>query len=211
MYSDLAYVFGEIAVAPEILVPVIVVSYLLGSVPFGLVLTRLAGLGDVRKIGSGNIGTTNVLRTGRKDLAALTLVLDGGKGALPVLLAAEFFGPSAAVLAGIAAFLGHCFPLYLGFKGGKGVATFLGIALASHLLVGLAACAIWLAVAAATRYSSLAALTAALLTPVMAYFWVDHLHMETDIVLAAVIYLKHRSNIRRLALGEESKIGQKKA
>lgn len=207
MYSDLALVLGQLGVAPLQLGGTLLVAYLLGSVPFGVVLTSLAGLGDVRRIGSGNIGATNVLRTGRKDLALITLLLDGGKGAAAVLIAGHLYGPNGEVLAAIGAFLGHLFPVYLAFRGGKGVATFLGIALALHLYVGLAACAIWLAVAFLTRYSSLAALAMAIATPVLAFYLHGPLAMELDVVLAALIYLKHRGNIRRLVTGEEPKIG----
>lgn len=209
MYSDLFIVVTQIFAAPQWFLPLLVLAYLLGSVPFGLILTRLAGLGDVRKIGSGNIGTTNVLRTGRKDLAAATLILDAGKGAAAVLLADHFLGINGAVLAAIAAFLGHLFPIFLGFRGGKGVATFLGIALALDPLVGVAACATWLLTAVIFRYSSLAALAAAVLTPVYAFYLIDHLRMELVIVLAAFIYIKHRENIQRLIQGEEPKIGKK--
>ncbi|WP_417514668.1 glycerol-3-phosphate 1-O-acyltransferase PlsY [Minwuia sp.] len=187
-----------------------VLAYLLGSVPFGLLLTRLAGMGDVRSIGSGNIGATNVLRTGRKDIAALTLVLDAGKGAAAALAGWYMFGPSAEILAAIGAFLGHLFPIYLGFRGGKGVATFLGIALAVNWIAGLLACAIWLLVAVVTRYSSLAALVATAATPVFAWYFYSHLYMELAILLAALVYLKHRANIRRLVTGEEPKIGARK-
>ena len=144
---------------------VLLFGYLLGSIPFGLLLTKMAGLGDLRSIGSGNIGATNVLRTGRKDLAAVTLLGDAGKGAAAVLLAAAIWGPEAAMIAGVAAFFGHVFPVWLGFKGGKGVATFIGILLALSWPVALAFCAIWLLVAVALRYSSLAALTAATASP----------------------------------------------
>ena len=209
MYSDLFIVITQILAAPGWFLPTVAVAYLIGSIPFGLLLTRLAGLGDVRKIGSGNIGTTNVLRTGRKDLAAATLVLDAGKGAVAVLLAEHFLGVNGAVLAAFAAFLGHLFPVFLGFRGGKGVATFLGIALAMHPLVGAAACATWVLVAVIFRYSSLAALASAALTPVYAFYWYDHLRMELAILLAAFIFMKHRANIARLLKGEEPKIGAK--
>ena len=209
MYSDLFIVITQILAAPGWFLPTVAVAYLIGSIPFGLLLTRFAGLGDVRKIGSGNIGTTNVLRTGRKDLAAATLVLDAGKGAVAVLLADHFLGVNGAVLAGIAAFMGHLFPIFLGFRGGKGVATFLGIALAMHPLVGAAACATWVLVAVIFRYSSLAALACAALTPVYAIYWYDHLRMELAILLAAFIFMKHRANIARLLKGEEPRIGAK--
>ncbi|PWR01784.1 acyl-phosphate glycerol 3-phosphate acyltransferase [Meridianimarinicoccus roseus] len=184
-------------------------AYLLGAVPFGLVMARLFGLGDLRSIGSGNIGATNVLRTGNKAAAFLTLVLDAAKGAIAVLVARAVLGPDAAQLAGVAAFLGHCFPVYLGFHGGKGVATFLGTLLALSLPVGLAACACWAATAALTRYSSLSALVAAALSPVVAA-----LLGRTDMalaaaLLAALIFLRHHENIARLRAGMETKIGRK--
>ena len=209
MYSDLFIVIQQAFGVPQLL-GCLVVGYLLGSIPFGLLLTRAAGMGDVRKIGSGNIGATNVLRTGRKDIALATLVLDGGKGAAAAGLAWHLYGPNAEILAALGAFVGHCFPVYLGFKGGKGVATFLGVALAVNFFAGLAACATWLLVAFATRYSSLAALLATAATPVFAWYFYDHLHMELAIVLAAIVWLRHRENIQRLVKGEESKIGAKK-
>ena len=183
-----------------------VLAYLLGSIPFGLVLTRLAGYGDIRSIGSGNIGATNVLRTGNKALAALTLVLDAGKGAAAVLIARQF-GPDMAAIAAAFAFLGHLFPVWLGFKGGKGVATAGGILLAYAWPVGLAAAGTWLLVAAVTRYSSLAALTACVLAPVYAWLFTRQIQ-PTEIVLflAVVIILRHHANIRRLISGQESKI-----
>jgi len=207
MYSDLLIVVQQVFVAPMQLGGTLVLAYLLGSIPFGLVLTRLAGMGDVRKIGSGNIGATNVLRTGRKDIALGTLILDGGKGAVAVLVAGAIYGPSAAILAALGAFLGHLFPVYLGFRGGKGVATFLGIWLALAFWVGAAACLVWLIVAVLFRYSSLAALVAVAATPVAALYLVDHLHMELGVFLAAFVMLKHRDNIKRLVRGEESRIG----
>jgi glycerol-3-phosphate acyltransferase PlsY len=182
-----------------------VVAYLLGSIPFGLVLTRLAGLGDVRRIGSGSIGATNVLRTGRKGLAALTLILDGGKGAVAVL-AAGTMGPDMAVIAGAGAIIGHCFPVWLRFKGGKGVATALGVLLAAAPLVAAAAGAIWLAVAILFRYSSLAALAAAGLSPVYVWFLADKQQAELALLIAAIVVIRHAQNIRRLIRGEESKI-----
>lgn len=181
-------------------------AYLIGSIPFGLVLTRLAGYGDIRGIGSGNIGATNVLRTGNKRLALLTLLLDAGKGALAVLVA-EQFGPDMAAYAAAFVFLGHLFPVWLGFKGGKGVATSGGILLAYVWPAGLAALATWLAVALLTRYSSLAALAAALLSPLYAWLLTREIQ-PTEVVgfLAVVIILRHHVNIRRLVRGEESKI-----
>jgi acyl phosphate:glycerol-3-phosphate acyltransferase len=183
-----------------------VLAYLLGSIPFGVVLTRLAGYGDIRQIGSGNIGATNVLRTGNKTLAALTLVLDAAKGAVAVLIAGSF-GPDMAALAAAFSFLGHLFPVWLGFKGGKGVATAGGILLAYSWPVGLAAGGTWLLVAVLTRYSSLAALSAALLAPVYAWF-ITREFQPTEVVLflAVVIILRHHANIRRLLRGEESKV-----
>ncbi|MEQ1890074.1 MAG: glycerol-3-phosphate 1-O-acyltransferase PlsY [Alphaproteobacteria bacterium] len=181
-------------------------GYLLGSIPFGLILTRLAGMGDIRNIGSGNIGATNVLRTGNKLLALLTLLLDGGKGAAAVLIA-QNFGADVTVCAAAGAFFGHLFPVWLRFRGGKGVAAFLGIALALNLIVGLLACATWIAVAIILRISSAAALVAAALTPV--YFWwvgQDQL-VQLSLLLAVVIWFKHYDNIRRLMAGEEPRIG----
>jgi glycerol-3-phosphate acyltransferase PlsY len=183
-------------------------AYLLGSIPFGLVLTRLAGLGDLRRIGSGNIGATNVLRTGNKALAALTLLLDGGKGAAAVLIARQL-GPDAAVIAGAAAVLGHLFPVWLGFRGGKGMATGLGVWLALAWPVGLAACATWLVVAALTRYSSLAALIAIASAPLYALFLADRERAALGLLLAILIVLRHHENIRRLVSGREPKIGQR--
>ena len=181
-------------------------AYLLGSIPFGLVLTRLAGYGDIRHIGSGNIGATNVLRTGSKGLAALTVLLDAGKGAVAVLVAARF-GPDMAAYAAGFAFLGHLFPVWLGFKGGKGVATSLGILLAYAWPVGLAAAATWLAVAWFTRYSSLAALVASLLAPLYAWL-VTREFQPTEVVgfLAVLVIVRHHANIRRLVAGTEGKI-----
>jgi glycerol-3-phosphate acyltransferase PlsY len=187
------------------------IAYLLGSVPFGLVLTRAAGLGDIRKVGSGNIGATNVLRTGRKDLAAATLLLDGGKGTAAALLGFRFGGPDMAALAALFAFIGHVFPVWLGFRGGKGVATALGALLGLSWPAGLAACATWLAVAALFRYSSLASLVALAAAPF--YAWQLGLPQQGQ-VMALVFVLSlwtHRANVRLLLKGEESKIGQKKA
>jgi len=187
-------------------------SYLLGSIPFGLVVTRLGGAGDIRQVGSGNIGATNVLRTGRKDLALLTLLGDGGKGIVAVLLARHAFGETAAALAGGAAFLGHLFPIWLRFKGGKGVATFFGVMLSAAWPVGVMAAITWLAVAALLRLSSLAALTAVALTPLFALATDQALPM---VVLAAfmavLVFVRHKDNIARLRTGTEPKIGAKKA
>jgi len=184
-----------------------VAGYLCGSIPFGLLLTRMAGLGDVRSIGSGSIGATNVLRTGNKRLAALTLLLDAGKGAVPTLVGYHFGGLELAACAGFAAFIGHLFPVWLGFKGGKGVATAIGVLLGLDWRLGLMAIAIWLVVAVVTRYSSLAALLASLATPFLAWLLLDNatLAMFTAI-LALLIWIRHAGNIRRLLRGEESRI-----
>lgn len=200
---------------PEIVTPLPLLAlaalggYLLGAVPFGLVMARLFGLGDLRQIGSGNIGATNVLRTGNKLAALLTLVLDAGKGAIAVGLAWAIWGPDAAQLAGAAAFLGHCYPIYLGFKGGKGVATFLGILLAAAFPVGLGACATWAATAALLRISSLAALVAAALAPAWALMLGRPDLIALAAALALMVYLRHAPNIRRLLKGTEPRIGQK--
>jgi len=185
------------------------VAYLLGSVPFGMVIARAMGLGDLRKIGSGNIGATNVLRSGNKLAAFLTLVLDSGKGAAAVLLAGLIFGNDAAQLAGLFAFLGHLFPVWLGFKGGKGVATFLGLILALNFWAGLAVCATWLAVALVFRFSSLAGLIAAAATPVWLYLFGTASAGGLAIALAALIWWRHKDNIKRLLAGTESRIGKK--
>ncbi|WP_407669830.1 glycerol-3-phosphate 1-O-acyltransferase PlsY [Oceanibaculum indicum] len=186
-------------------------GYLLGSIPFGLVLTKLAGLGDIRKVGSGNIGATNVLRTGSRKLAAATLLLDGAKGAVALLIAG-IWGPDMAVLAAAGAMLGHCFPIWLKFNGGKGVATALGILIAIAWPVGLLACATWLAVAALFRYSSLAALAALALAPLYAWYLADPQRMQLALFIAFLVWLRHRSNIVRLLRGQESRIslGKKK-
>jgi glycerol-3-phosphate acyltransferase PlsY len=185
-------------------------AYLAGSIPFGLVLTRLAGHGDIRRIGSGNIGATNVLRTGDKKLALLTLLLDGAKGAVATLVAARF-GPTAAIVAAGASVIGHMFPVWLRFRGGKGVATALGVLLALSWPVGLAAAAVWLATAFLTRYSSLAALIAAAATPLVAWFAADPPRTALIAGIAALVILRHHSNIRRLVRGEESRIKLGKA
>jgi glycerol-3-phosphate acyltransferase PlsY len=183
-------------------------GYLLGSIPFGLLLTRMAGLGDVRKIGSGNIGATNVLRTGNKGLAAATLLLDALKGTAAVLLAGSV-SVEYGVVAGFGAFLGHIFPVWLGFRGGKGVATYLGVVFALSWQAGLVFAAIWLAVAAASRYSSLAALVASLAVP--AFVWWQGLGDYAFILalMTVLIFVKHRANIARLLSRTESRIGAK--
>ncbi len=183
-------------------------GYALGSIPFGLLLTKLAGKGDVRRIGSGNIGATNVLRTGSKPLAAATLLLDGGKGALAALILGNW-GAEAGLVAGLFAVLGHNFPVWLKFKGGKGVATTLGALLALSWPVGLLACATWLAVAAFSRYSSLAALVALAAAPIYMTFFSDTANVVAATLLALLSIARHHENIRRLAKGEEPKIGGK--
>ena len=195
--------------APTILLLCAALGYLIGSVPFGLILTRTMNLGDLRQIGSGNIGATNVLRTGNRKAAALTLLLDGGKGAAAVLLARAWAGEDAVQLAGLAAFLGHCFPVWLGFRGGKGVATFLGIMLALAWPVGLAACATWAVIAALMRYSSLAALMAAGLSPLWSVLTGRGDILLLSVILGLLIYIRHAANIRRLRAGTESRIGQR--
>ena len=212
-------------VAPALATPgllvlglVAVAGYLLGSIPFGVVITRAAGTGDVRNIGSGNIGATNVLRTGRKDLALATLVLDAGKGAVALLLARWLIGGDVApAIAGGAAFLGHLFPVWLRFKGGKGVATFFGLMIAAWWPLGLLAGATWLIVAFGLRYSSLAALIAALLTPVYALSPVPALGLpvvQPVLILSAftaiLIWVRHNENIGRLLKGAEPRLGSKK-
>jgi glycerol-3-phosphate acyltransferase PlsY len=186
-------------------------AYLIGSIPFGLVLTRALGYGDIRAIGSGNIGATNVLRTGNKKLALATLMLDAAKGAVAVLIARHFAGEGDALIAGFFSVLGHMFPLWLKFKGGKGVATTLGVLLALSPGVGAVCCLIWLGMAVVFRYSSLAALVAVLCAPPLAYLLT---HGETFAAvcsfLALLVWIKHRANLRRLFAGEEPKIGKKK-
>ena len=186
-------------------VVVFLLAYLLGSVPFGLLLTRLAGAGDIRTIGSGNIGATNVLRTGRKGLAAATLLLDGGKGTVAVLLA-QPFGTETAIVAALGAVLGHLFPPWLGFKGGKGVATAIGVWLALAWPVGLLAIATWLVTALLFRFSSLAALAALSAAPLYALLLADRTRAWLGFVLAVLIVWRHQENIRRLLRGEESRI-----
>ncbi len=193
----------EITTTPAVLAVAALASYLLGSVPFGMVMARLFGLGDLRAIGSGNIGATNVLRTGNKLAAFLTLLLDAGKGGIAVLVARAVWGEDAAQLAGLAAFLGHCYPVFLGFKGGKGVATWLGTLWALAWPLGLAASLTWLAVFAVTRISSLGGLTAAILS----LLWAWLLGLTTMLMLlgalAALIFWRHRANIVRLLAGTE--------
>lgn len=184
-------------------------GYLLGSIPFGLIITRLAGHGDIRKIGSGNIGTTNVLRTGSKKLAALTLLGDALKGTIAVLLAAFYGGTEMAMAAGLGAFIGHLFPVWLKFKGGKGVATYLGILLALALPIGLAFAVIWISMAYLFRYSSLSALTASVFAP-LTLFAIGRTEVAIVFcILTVLLWAKHHENIARLIKGRESKIGDK--
>ncbi|SCB15854.1 glycerol-3-phosphate 1-O-acyltransferase PlsY [Rhizobium hainanense] len=187
----------------------VVIGYLLGSIPFGLLLTRMAGLGDVRNIGSGNIGATNVLRTGNKGLAAATLLLDAFKGTAAVLITAHFFGEDAGVLAGFAAFIGHIFPVWIGFKGGKGVATYLGILLGLAPLMALIFAIVWLAIAFTTRYSSLSALVATLVIPVVLWILGVDKIAAVMALMTVISWYKHRTNIARLTAGTEGKIGAK--
>jgi glycerol-3-phosphate acyltransferase PlsY len=207
---------------PDWTLPVaLLLGYLLGSVPFGLVLTRAAGLGDIRRIGSGNIGATNVLRTGRKGLALATLLLDGGKGAAAVLLAGWWPGPEAAVAAGAGAMLGHIFPLWLGFRGGKGVATALGTLLAALPAVGILCCLVWLAMARLFRFSSLAALVAIATAPLAALAFAlfplgpgasaDGPRVALALLIATLVFMRHRDNVRRLVAGTEPRIGDRKS
>jgi glycerol-3-phosphate acyltransferase PlsY len=187
----------------------IVTGYLLGSIPFGLLLTRVAGTQDLRSIGSGNIGATNVLRTGRKGLAAATLLGDLLKGTAAVWIASAFGGPEAAMLAGLAAFLGHLFPVWLKFKGGKGVAVYIGVLLGLFWPAALIFCLVWLATAVASRYSSLSGLVAGFVTPIFLW-WFDHPALAALFaILTLLLFWVHRENIRRLQAGTEGKIGQR--
>ncbi|WP_018900174.1 glycerol-3-phosphate 1-O-acyltransferase PlsY [Rhizobium sp. 2MFCol3.1] len=185
------------------------IGYLLGSIPFGLILTRAAGLGDVRSIGSGNIGATNVLRTGNKKLAAATLLLDALKASAAAWIVSYFFGPEAAVIAGFFAFIGHLFPVWIGFKGGKGVATYIGTLLGVAPLMVLAFAAVWLGVAFITRYSSLSALVAMLVIPVALWILGAEKVAAIMAIMTVISYWKHKANISRLISGTESKIGAK--
>jgi len=194
-----------------LMIAVAVLAYLLGSVPFGIVITRALGLGDLRKIGSGNIGATNVLRTGNKGAALATLLLDAGKGGIAVLIARQVAHEDAAQLAALASFLGHLFPVWLGFKGGKGVATFLGTVLVLDWRVGLACCATWALVAAITRISSLSALVAAATSSLWLVLFNHGTMILLTVVLTALIYWKHWPNLERIKAGTEPKIGRKKA
>ena len=187
----------------------LVIGYLCGSVPFGVVLTRIAGAGDLRAIGSGNIGATNVLRTGRKGLAAATLLGDLLKGTVAVLIAKNYLGPDAALLAAVAAFLGHLFPVWLNFKGGKGVATFLGVALALYWPAALGFAIVWLAMARLFRYSSLSALVASVISPMIAAYSGDLRISSVLGLLTVTLWWNHRANIARLLAGTEGRIGAK--
>jgi len=199
----------EISSTYQMLALAAITGYLLGSIPFGMVVARVMGLGDLRDIGSGNIGATNVLRTGNKGAAALTLIFDAGKGAVAVLVARALVGEDAAQIAGLTAFLGHLFPIWLRFRGGKGVATFLGILLALYWPLGLAACVTWLVSAVLMRMSSLAALVSAALAPM----WMLFLEQGSMLLLGAIftilIYVRHAANLTRIKAGTEPKIGRK--
>lgn len=199
----------ELISSPLSLIIWAVIGYGLGSIPFGMVIAKVMGLGNLRDIGSGNIGATNVLRTGNKTAAFLTLVLDGGKGAVAVLLARALAGEDAVQLAGLMAFLGHCFPVWLGFKGGKGVATFLGLLLAFSWPVGLASCATWLITAVLVRISSFAALMAAALSTLWMLLLGSGHSLIMGAALTLLIFWTHRANIARLRSGTEPKIGKK--
>jgi acyl phosphate:glycerol-3-phosphate acyltransferase len=187
----------------------LILGYLLGSIPFGLILTRLAGTEDLRSIGSGNIGATNVLRTGRKGLAAATLLLDALKGTVAVIIAGYLAGPEAAMLAGLGAFLGHLFPVWLKFKGGKGVAVYIGILIGLFWPAAVLFCAVWLATAVVSRYSSLSALLASLVTQ-LSLWWFGHPALSLLFApMTVLLFYKHRANIERLLKGTEGRIGQK--
>jgi acyl phosphate:glycerol-3-phosphate acyltransferase len=201
---------GAAAVSGDgFLVVAFLLGYLLGSIPFGLILTKLAGTQDLRSIGSGNIGATNVLRTGRKGLAAATLLLDMLKGTAAVVIAGYFDGPNAAMLAALGAFLGHLFPVWLKFRGGKGVAVYIGVLLGLFWPAALVFCALWLATAFTSRYSSLAALVASFVTPIFLW-WFGHLALASLFaVLTLLLFYMHRENIGRLQAGTEGRIGAK--
>ncbi len=191
----------------------IFMGYILGSIPFGLILARLGGMGDIRKIGSGNIGATNVLRTGNKGLALLTLLLDGGKGAAAIILMANYSDDTTLylpLLAGFGAFLGHLFPIWLGFQGGKGVATYLGILFALSWQIAVATCLTWALAAALWRMSSLAALVACALAPIFGYFIGGYNVMLLCLAMSVLVFARHAENIRRIISGDEPKIGNKK-
>src|SRR6476469_4017922 len=198
------------AMSPEAWLPVaFVLGYLLGSIPFGLILTKLARTQDLRSVGSGNIGATNVLRTGHKGLAAATLICDMLKGTVAVVIAGYFGGPNAAMLAALGAFLGHLFPVWLKFRGGKGVAVYIGVLIGLFWPAALVFCVLWLATAVTSRYSSLSALVASFVTPIFLW-WFGHLALASLFgVLTLLLFYAHRENIRRLQAGTEGTIGQK--
>ena len=196
--------------SPEAWLPVaLILGYLLGSIPFGLILTKLAGTQDLRSIGSGNIGATNVLRTGRKGLAAATLICDALKGTIAVVIAGNFGGPNAAMLAALGAFLGHLFPVWLKFKGGKGVAVYIGVLIGLFWPAAVMFCVMWLATAFTSRYSSLSALVASFVTPIFLW-WFGHAALASlFVVLTMLLFYMHRENIKRLQAGTEGRIGEK--
>src|SRR5229473_3280929 len=200
---------GAAAMSPEAFLPVaLILGYLLGSIPFGLVLTKIAGTADLRSIGSGNIGATNVLRTGHKGLAAATLICDMLKGTVAVIIAGYYGGPNAAMLAALGAFLGHLFPVWLKFRGGKGVAVYIGVLIGLFWPAAVVFCAMWLATAFTTRYSSLSALVAAFITPLFLW-WFSHPALASlCVVLTLLLFYVHRENIKRLQAGTEGRIGE---
>src|ERR1700682_164674 len=201
---------GGTAMSPEAWLPLaLILGYLLAPIPFGLILTRLSGTQDLRSIGSGNIGATNVLRTGRKGLAAATLLLDMLKGTVAVVIAGYYGGPNAAMLAALGAFLGHLFPVWLGFKGGKGVAVYIGVLIGLFLPAAVVFCVLWLATAATTRYSSLSALVASFVTPIFLWWFGPPELASLFAVLTLLLFYMHRENIKRLQAGNEGRIGQK--
>ena len=195
--------------AQHALPSLLLLGYLLGSIPFGLLLTKLAGLGDIRAIGSGNIGATNVLRTGRKGLAAATLILDALKGTVAVWIGQYYGGETGALAAGFASYIGHCFPIWLKLKGGKGVATFLGVLLGLHWQTMVLSALLWLATAAAARYSSLSALVASLAAPIILVLFGEYAIAAIAALMTLIIWIRHHTNIARLLAGQEAKIGAK--
>jgi glycerol-3-phosphate acyltransferase PlsY len=201
---------GAAAMSPEAFLPVaLILGYLLGSIPFGLILTKLAGTPDLRSIGSGNIGATNVLRTGHKGLAAATLICDMLKGTVAVIVAGYYGGPNAAMLAALGAFLGHLFPVWLKFRGGKGVAVYIGVLIGLFWPAAVIFCLLWIATAATSRYSSLSALVASFVTPIFLW-WFGHAALASLFaVLTMLLFYMHRENIKRLQAGTEGRIGEK--
>src|SRR5580693_2263367 len=201
---------GEAAMSSSAFLPIaLIIGYLFGSIPFGLILTRLAGTQDLRTVGSGNIGATNVLRTGHKGLAAGTLICDMLKGTAAVILAGYYGGPSAAMLAALGAFLGHLFPVWLNFRGGKGVAVYIGVLIGLFWPAAVVFCVLWAATALTSRYSSLSALVASFVTPIFLW-WFGHLALAALFaVLTILLFYMHRENIARLQAGKEGRIGQK--